>query len=414
MGHHFFHVALGASNAVHRRLVVIAEAPENRIRQLLQPRRVAQDLPPGGQVLVFVLGWIDRGDFGELEGYGVEAVATVRPRRLERREMISRVPPLAITRADLGEQNVVTAGIIDQPALHVRVRESVLLVLTVDREKQRRELLKGVGGDRDIVDPATAAPRRRDLAPDDQLRIVGSADFIEDRLDSGTDLESKPAFDPQALVARPDELRGGSSPGEEFEGGHQQRFSRARLPGEGDKPRRQLNLDGIDDAESLDDETLEHWSACYHRSSTMNVRDHATSSRMEASIMSHPTSAVVRNFAAVKSAVVDRARGATIQTLIGPADGAPNFITRRFTLAAGGRIPRHRHATIEHEQVILSGSMVIGLDDRETVVTEGDSIFIPAGVAHWYENRTDEPVSFICVIPHTPDYQTEWLEGPVE
>ena len=130
--------------------------------------------------------------------------------------------------------------------------------------------------------------------------------------------------------------------------------------------------------------------------------------------MSYPASPVVRNFATVKPEVVGRSRGATIQTLIGPADGAPHFTTRRFTLAAGGRIPRHRHANIEHEQWILSGSMVIGLDDREAVVVEGDSIFIPAGVAHWYENRTDEPVSFLCVIPHTLDYQTEWLEGPVE
>lgn len=129
--------------------------------------------------------------------------------------------------------------------------------------------------------------------------------------------------------------------------------------------------------------------------------------------MSHPTSPVVRNFAAVKPEVVDRSRGAAIQILIGPSDGAPNFITRRFTLAAGGRIPRHLHATIEHEQVILSGSMVIGLDNREVEVATGDAIFIPAGIAHWYENRTDEPVAFLCMVPNTTNYQTEWLEGPV-
>lgn len=129
--------------------------------------------------------------------------------------------------------------------------------------------------------------------------------------------------------------------------------------------------------------------------------------------MSHPTSPVVRNFTAVKPEVVERSRGAAIQIMIGPSDGAPNFITRRFTLAAGGRIPRHFHATIEHEQVMLSGSMVIGLDNREVEVATGDVIFIPAGVAHWYENRTDEPVAFLCMVPHTTDYQTEWLEGPV-
>jgi quercetin dioxygenase-like cupin family protein len=130
--------------------------------------------------------------------------------------------------------------------------------------------------------------------------------------------------------------------------------------------------------------------------------------------MSHPTTPVVRNFAAIKPEVVGRSRGASIQVLIGPAQGAPNFITRRFTLAPGGRIPRHLHATIEHEQVMLSGSMVIGLDQREVVVVAGDAVFIPAGVAHWYENRSDETAAFLCVVPVTAEYQTEWLEGPVE
>jgi quercetin dioxygenase-like cupin family protein len=111
---------------------------------------------------------------------------------------------------------------------------------------------------------------------------------------------------------------------------------------------------------------------------------------------------------------VERTRGTAIQILIGPADGAPNFMTRRFTIDPGGRIPRHRHDSIEHEQVMLAGTMTIGLDRREVDVTTGDSIFIPAGVAHWYENRTDEPVAFLCMVPITADYQTEWLEPPEE
>jgi len=130
--------------------------------------------------------------------------------------------------------------------------------------------------------------------------------------------------------------------------------------------------------------------------------------------MSHLPSPVVRNSAAVTPQPVDRTRGAAIQVLIGPADGAPHFITRRFSLAAGGRIPRHRHDAIEHEQVMLSGSMVIGLDSREVEVSDGDCIFIPAGVAHWYENRSEAPAVFLCVVPRTADYQTEWLEPPEE
>ena len=70
----------------------------------------------------------------------------------------------------------------------------------------------------------------------------------------------------------------------------------------------------------------------------------------------------------------------------------------------------HRHATIEHQQVVLEGEMAIALDDREVVVRAGDCLLIPAGVAHWYENRGDVPVRFLCVVPITSEYQTEWLE----
>lgn len=128
--------------------------------------------------------------------------------------------------------------------------------------------------------------------------------------------------------------------------------------------------------------------------------------------MSNSPPPVVRSSASVASQTVERTRGASIQVLIGPTDGAPNFVTRKFTLEADGRIPCHRHDTIEHEQIMLSGAMVIGLDNREITVNEGDAVFIPAGVAHWYENRTDKAVTFLCMVPTTADYQTEWLEGP--
>jgi quercetin dioxygenase-like cupin family protein len=121
-------------------------------------------------------------------------------------------------------------------------------------------------------------------------------------------------------------------------------------------------------------------------------------------------SPVVRSTSEVVETEVERSRGATIQVLIGPEDRAPRFFTRRFTILPGGRIPKHRHEDIEHEQVVLEGEMVIGLDDDERVVRAGDAIFIPAGVAHWYENRSSETMRFLCVVPRSEGYQTQWLE----
>lgn len=111
---------------------------------------------------------------------------------------------------------------------------------------------------------------------------------------------------------------------------------------------------------------------------------------------------------------VKRARGARMAVLIGPEQGAPNFITRRFILAAGARIPAHLHPTIEHEQVMIRGEMVLGMGDEVRTVRAGDAIYLPAGCAHWYENRTAAEVEFLCVVPNTKEYATEWLEDPPE
>ncbi len=119
---------------------------------------------------------------------------------------------------------------------------------------------------------------------------------------------------------------------------------------------------------------------------------------------------VIRSINEATEHEVENTRGTSIQILLGPEDGVPNFATRCFTIKPGGRIPSHRHDFIEHEQVVLAGEMVLGLDDKEVTVKEGDSVFIPAYVAHWYENRSELEVKFICVVPCTKTYQTEWLD----
>jgi quercetin dioxygenase-like cupin family protein len=107
---------------------------------------------------------------------------------------------------------------------------------------------------------------------------------------------------------------------------------------------------------------------------------------------------------------VARARGTYKAVLIGEADGAPHFAKRRFVLEPGGRIPAHRHPDIEHEQYVVSGEMTLGLDDETVTAKAGDVVFIPAQTVHWYQNDGDEPCEFLCTVPITKDYETEWLE----
>lgn len=124
--------------------------------------------------------------------------------------------------------------------------------------------------------------------------------------------------------------------------------------------------------------------------------------------------AVVREAEDVLAKKVPNTRGASVRVLIGPGDGADRFSTRLFTLAPGGRIPKHRHPDIEHEQYMVSGVMHLGLGEETHIVTAGQSVFIPAQTPHWYENRGAEPAKFLCIIPCTEAYETEWLEPPIE
>ncbi len=107
---------------------------------------------------------------------------------------------------------------------------------------------------------------------------------------------------------------------------------------------------------------------------------------------------------------VERATGAWVQVLVGPGEGAPNFVLRKFTLEPGGVIPLHRHPHVEHEQYVLSGRIRLTWGGSVQEVGAGDAVFIPAGVAHGYENPGPEPAEFLCVVPQTASYDTEWLD----
>ncbi len=99
---------------------------------------------------------------------------------------------------------------------------------------------------------------------------------------------------------------------------------------------------------------------------------------------------------------VDAADGLSKGVLIGEDHGAPNLAIRRFTLEPDATVPEHTNE-IEHEQYVLDGEYVVGIEDTEYTVSAGDSIHIPAGVVHWYRNPGDEEGAFICAVPTGDD-----------
>jgi quercetin dioxygenase-like cupin family protein len=92
---------------------------------------------------------------------------------------------------------------------------------------------------------------------------------------------------------------------------------------------------------------------------------------------------------------------ATKQVLIGRSDGANNFEVRSFTIPPRGfsSLDYHQH---DHGVLILQGRALVLLGERYEEVAEGDVVYIPGFERHQFENLTDEPLVFLCIIPPKP------------
>jgi quercetin dioxygenase-like cupin family protein len=111
---------------------------------------------------------------------------------------------------------------------------------------------------------------------------------------------------------------------------------------------------------------------------------------------------LVRRAADIDYETVDAADGLEKGVLIDESCGAPSFAIRRFTLAPGGRVPKHTNE-VEHEQYVLAGEYVVGVGEEEHTVSAGDSLLIPGGTVHWYRNESNEKGAFICAVPNGND-----------
>lgn len=122
---------------------------------------------------------------------------------------------------------------------------------------------------------------------------------------------------------------------------------------------------------------------------------------MNDSASRQPARPVVRPASNVPGREVAAGRHARMQVLLGPQEGAPNFVMRRFTMEQGGGIPTHTNR-VEHEQYVLRGRARIRIGEDAYDVGPDDTLYIPAGAEHSYE-VLDGPFEFLCVVPNAPD-----------
>ena len=112
----------------------------------------------------------------------------------------------------------------------------------------------------------------------------------------------------------------------------------------------------------------------------------------------------------IAAETVPKAVETEIEWLIDRRDGAPNFELRKFRIRPNGSIPKHYHPDVEHEKYVLKGEYVVGIGEKVYHVRPGDSLFIPAGTLHWYDNSGKEDAEFLCVVPKKENYQAIYVD----
>ena len=92
------------------------------------------------------------------------------------------------------------------------------------------------------------------------------------------------------------------------------------------------------------------------------------------------------------------ASGVRMRIVVGPKDGAPNFVMRVFTMEPGGHTPRHSHP-FEHEVFVHEGRGQVFFEGKSSPMAPGHVIYVPADALHQFSNTGKEQLVFVCVVP---------------
>ena len=58
---------------------------------------------------------------------------------------------------------------------------------------------------------------------------------------------------------------------------------------------------------------------------------------------------------------------------------------------------KHVHTEAEEIMYILSGRGIGGVNDQETELAAGDTLWVPRGAEHWFSNPFDTPCAFLFI-----------------
>ena len=58
---------------------------------------------------------------------------------------------------------------------------------------------------------------------------------------------------------------------------------------------------------------------------------------------------------------------------------------------------KHTHSEAEEIMYILKGRGISGVNETESEISAGDTVWVPRGAVHWFYNPFDEPCEFIFI-----------------
>jgi quercetin dioxygenase-like cupin family protein len=79
-----------------------------------------------------------------------------------------------------------------------------------------------------------------------------------------------------------------------------------------------------------------------------------------------------------------------------------DFLVRKLSIEAGGSMPNHTNK-IQHQQYVLSGEAKVVIGEDVYHAKQGDFLYIPAGINHYYEACYNTGYEFLCMITTQDD-----------
>lgn len=89
---------------------------------------------------------------------------------------------------------------------------------------------------------------------------------------------------------------------------------------------------------------------------------------------------------------------AYMKVLVGEQEGWSDHVMRVVEVEAYGYTPKHAHPW-PHINYMIEGVGTLMIDGEFHPVKAGSYAFVPKDTLHQFQNTTDKPFKFICIVP---------------